>query len=98
VAVIAQAAWGMMRTLTPDRARASIAVVATAVILLSGRSVSQLAAIALGGILGLIFCQGIATQNSHVLRIPVFRFVAVLSLHSVRCASGWSVGVSVSSR
>jgi chromate transporter len=40
VAVIAQAVWGMMRTLTPDRTRASIAVVATAVILLSGRPVS----------------------------------------------------------
>jgi chromate transporter len=80
VAVIAQAVWGMMRTLTPDRTRASIAVVATAVILLSGRPVSQLVAIALGGILGLIFCRGIATQNSHPLHIPVSRSVAVLSL------------------
>ena len=80
VAVIAQAVWGMMGTLTPDRTRASIAVVATAVILLSGRPVSQLVAIVLGGVLGLIFCRGIATQSSRPLRIPISRPVAVLSL------------------
>jgi chromate transporter len=80
VAVIAQAVWGMMRTLTPDRTRATIAVVATAVILLSERPVSPLAAIALGGILGLIFCRGITTQSSHPLRIPISRTVAVASL------------------
>jgi chromate transporter len=80
VAVIAQAVWGMMQTLTPDRTRASIAVVAAAVILLSGRPVSQLGAIALGGILGLIFCRGIAAENSDALVIPVSRSLAVLSL------------------
>jgi chromate transporter len=80
VAVIAQAVWGMMRTLTPDRMRASIAVVAVAVILLSGRPVSQLVAIALGGGLGLIFCRGIEAQSSNPLRIPISRSVAVVSL------------------
>jgi chromate transporter len=80
VAVIAQAVWGMMRTLTPDRTRATIAVVATAVILLSGRPASQLAAIALGGVLGLIFCRRIAGQIAHPLRIPISRPVAVASL------------------
>src|SRR5207248_5257895 len=42
VAVIAQAVWTMMRMSTPDRTRATIAVVAAAVILLSGRTTSQL--------------------------------------------------------
>src|SRR5271166_2098974 len=48
VAVIAQAVCNMMRTLTPDRTRATIAVIAAALILLSGRASIQLAAIALG--------------------------------------------------
>ena len=80
VAVIAQAVWGMMRTLTPDRTRATIAVVASAVILLSGHRASQLAAIVLGAVLGLLFCRGIATQDAHPVRIPVARPVAVASL------------------
>ena len=80
VAVIAQAVWGMMRTLTPDRTRATIAVMAAAVILLSGHPISQLAAIALGGVLGLLFCRGIEMQSSHALQIPIARPVAIASL------------------
>jgi putative chromate ion transporter len=80
VAVIAQAVWGMMQTLAPDRTRASIAVVVVAMILLSGRPVSQLVAIALGGMLGLIFCRGIAAQSSHALGVPISRPVAVAAL------------------
>jgi chromate transporter len=79
VAVIAQAVWAMMRTLTPDRTRATIAVIAAAVILLSGRPSSQLAAIALGGGLGLVFCRRTAQENSGQLRIPISRSVAVAS-------------------
>ena len=80
VAVIAQAVWGMLRTLTPDRTRATIAVVASAVILLSGHPASQLAAIVLGAVLGLIFCRGIAAPGSRPLRIPVARPVALAAL------------------
>ncbi|HMI53521.1 MAG TPA: chromate efflux transporter [Candidatus Saccharimonadales bacterium] len=80
VAVIAQAVWGMMRTLTPDPARRTIAVAASAVILLSGHPASQLAAIVLGAVLGLIFCRGIAAPDSHPLRILVARPVAVAAL------------------
>jgi chromate transporter len=52
VAIVAQAVWGMARTLCPDRERASIAVVAALVILFSTSSVAQIAAILLGGIAG----------------------------------------------
>jgi chromate transporter len=45
VAIVAQAVWGMARTLCPDRQRASIAVVAALVILLSSSSVAQIGAI-----------------------------------------------------
>src|SRR5271165_6558143 len=50
VAIVAQAVWGMARTLCPDRERASIAVAAALIILFSASSVSQIAAILLGGL------------------------------------------------
>src|SRR5580693_7820056 len=44
VAIVAQAVWGMARTLCPDRERASIALAAALIILFSASSVSQIAA------------------------------------------------------
>ena len=46
VAIVAQAVWGMARTLCPDRERASIALVAALIILFSSASVAQIGAIA----------------------------------------------------
>ncbi|MCY4575997.1 MAG: chromate efflux transporter [Chloroflexi bacterium] len=54
VAVVALALWGMGRTLTPDRTRITIAVVAAAALLLSGGIAAQLVVIAGGAVLGLI--------------------------------------------
>ena len=48
VAIVAQAVWGMARSLCPDRERASIATAAALLILFSTSSVVQLAAIVLG--------------------------------------------------
>ena len=45
VAVVAQAIWGMSRTLTPDRARAGIALAAIAVVVVFAGSLGQIAAI-----------------------------------------------------
>src|SRR5881398_163851 len=53
VAIVAQAVWGMARTLCPDRERASIALVAALVILLSSSSIAQMGAIVFGAIAGL---------------------------------------------
>src|ERR1700687_900377 len=53
VAIVAQAVWGMARTLAPDRERASIAVGSALIILFSTSSLAQIAAIMLGGISGL---------------------------------------------
>src|SRR5271170_4940931 len=61
VAVVAQAVWGMTRTLTPDRARAAIALCAIFVAVMVGGSFGQIAAIALGAIAGLGLCRGEAT-------------------------------------
>ncbi len=52
VAVVAQAVWGMARTLTPDRERVTIAVVAAAIVLLVAHPAVQVLAIALGGVAG----------------------------------------------
>jgi chromate transporter len=53
VAVVAQAVWGMARSLAPDRARASVAVAACLVALAVPSSWGQVAAIVLGGVAGL---------------------------------------------
>jgi chromate transporter len=52
VAVVAQAVWGMARTLCPDRLRAGIAVVAALWVLLIPTVAGQVGAIVLGGLAG----------------------------------------------
>jgi chromate transporter len=82
VAIVAQAVWGMARTLAPDRERASIAVVAALIILFSSASVAQMGAIALGGVAGLWFCRAAApasSRESH-MSIPVSRPVGLFCL------------------
>ena len=80
VAVIAQAVWGMMQTLAPDRRRATIAVLAAGVVLLSSRASSQLAAIALGAILGLLVCRQARASSRQAFHISIPRFAALTSL------------------
>ena len=58
VAVVAQAIWGMANSLTPDRARAAIALAAVAIVVFIGGSFGQIGAIALGAIAGLWLCRG----------------------------------------
>ena len=52
VAVVAQAIWGMANSLTPDRARAAIALAAVAIVVFIGGSFGQIGAIALGAAAG----------------------------------------------
>lgn len=52
VAVVAQAVWGMARNLCPDRERATIAVVATALALAIPSTLGQVGAIIVGGLVG----------------------------------------------
>ena len=49
VAVVAQAVWGMARSLCPDRERATIAVLASTVTLAWPTAVGQLSSIAIAG-------------------------------------------------
>ncbi|MGH6944113.1 MAG: chromate efflux transporter [Geminicoccaceae bacterium] len=70
VAVVAQAVWGMARSLCPDRGRASIALAAALIVIFVGGSVGQIAAIVLGGMLGLWLCRGAASVAGGHLVVP----------------------------
>ena len=82
VAIVAQAVWGMARTLCPDRERASIAVIATLIILFSSSSVAQIGAIALGGVAGLWLYRAApaAAHGERHMSVPVSRPVGFLTL------------------
>jgi chromate transporter len=81
VAVVAQAIWGMSRTLTPDSARAGIALAAIAIVVFFAGSFGQIAAIVLGACAGLWLCRGeIAPPVSGHLNFPVTRPAGVVAL------------------
>jgi chromate transporter len=80
VAIVAQAVWGMARTLCPDRERASIAAIAALIVLLSTSSVGQIGAIMLGGVAGLWLCRSGATTPSRHVAMPVSRTAGVVAL------------------
>src|SRR5215813_2976769 len=54
VAVVAQAVLGMMRTLAPDRTRATMAVIAAMVVLAFPSALGQIGAIVLGALAGVL--------------------------------------------
>ncbi len=80
VAIVAQAVWGMARTLCPDRERATIAMVATLVILISASSGAQILAIALGGVAGLWLCREAPQAPTGHVSVPVSRPVGLAAL------------------
>ena len=80
VAVVAQAVWGMTRTLTPDRTRALIAWAAIAVVAALPGAVAQVAAIALGAFAGYLFCRGEALAMAGDLHFPVSKRDGALAL------------------
>jgi len=80
VAIVAQAVWGMARTLCPDRERASIAANAALTIFFSGASLAQIGAIVFGGAAGLWLCRnGLPGEPGH-LAVPVSRRAGVVAL------------------
>lgn len=85
VAVVAQAVLGMMRSLTPDRERATVAVVATALVLAVPSAWGQIAAIILGAIAGVTLLQAEAPSDkaSLPLRIGKRTGVAMLTIFVV---------------
>ena len=71
VAVVAQAVWGMARSLCPDRERATIAVLASIFTLGWPTAVGQLSSIAIAGIAGLVIFPGSASSLISHIRFPV---------------------------
>jgi chromate transporter len=80
VAVVAQAVYGMAKTLTPDRPRAGIALLAVAGAVFIGGSAVQLGALVLGAVLGLVLCRGGAPTPAAALGFPISRRLGVLLL------------------
>lgn len=80
VAVVAQAVWGMARTLTPDRQRASIALMAVLIVVFATGSLGQIAAITMGGIAGLWLCRDSFDRIPNQTAFPVSRRIGFASL------------------
>jgi chromate transporter len=80
VAVVAQAVWGMAQALCPDRERASLAVLATIVVLVFPTAWGQVGAIALGALAGLILLPRTAAPPGSDLMVPIGRGFALVCL------------------
>ncbi|HYS18313.1 MAG TPA: chromate efflux transporter [Candidatus Binatia bacterium] len=80
VAVVAQAVWGMARSLAADRERASLAIVAAIVVLASRTATVQVLVIVVAGLVGWILLPAAGTSTPTAMRIPVGRGVALGSL------------------
>ena len=80
VAVVAQAVWGMARSLCPDRGRATIAVAATLLTLAVPSAIGQIGAIVAGAVIGWLFLSRANNATAKPLAIPVGRGVAIASL------------------
>jgi chromate transporter len=74
VAIVAQAVWGMARTLCPDRRRASMAAAAAVIVSASAVSITQIAVLLAGGMAGYWLCR---------TSIPVSRALAVTVAQAV---------------
>ncbi|MET0630690.1 MAG: chromate efflux transporter [Xanthobacteraceae bacterium] len=80
VAVVAQAVLGMMRALAPDRERATLAVVAAAIVLAFPSAWGQVGAILLGAVAGVTLLRGDTAAGHASLPLAVSRSVAVVAL------------------
>jgi chromate transporter len=80
VAIVAQAIWGMARTLCPDRERASIATIVALIMLFSNAPIAQIGAIAFGGLAGFWLCRSGTPLTSGRITFPVSPAVGVSAL------------------
>lgn len=85
VAVVAQAVWGMARSLAPDRPRAGIALAAVLIVTLAAGSLGQITAIIMGGAAGLVLCRGgtIAGATHAGFRVSRKAGIAALALFAL---------------
>ena len=79
VAVVAQAVWGMARSLCPDRERATIAILAAIAMLIWPTPVGQVLTIAVAGLVGWWLLPVSAIPPSHSVRVPLSHRAAVVA-------------------
>jgi chromate transporter len=79
VAIVAQAVWGMARTLCPDRQRAAIAIAAAVAVSVGASSMMQVAVLLCGGLLGIWFCRTPTPASTAQPVAPVSRLAAPVS-------------------
>ena len=99
VAVVAQALWGMARTLCPDRQTATIAAAALACAVVAPGTAGQLTAIALAALAGLWLCRSAGLRESTAelaVRLPGWTSAACLGLFAVLLAASlaWPGGLA----
>ena len=80
VAVVAQAVWGMARSLCPDAPRASVAVAATLVVLAWPMPLAQIGVILAGGLAGLVLARSTPDGEHVALVAGITRSWAVAAL------------------
>jgi chromate transporter len=80
VAIVAQAVWGMARTLCPDPRRASIALIAVLIVLMIPSAVSQIAAILFGAAAGFWLCRMPSPASRGAWVVPVSRAAGLAAL------------------
>ncbi len=80
VAVVAQAVWGMARSLAPDRARATIAIAAALVILALPSAPGQIGVIVAGGLIGWRWLATGEAAPGAPLGVPVGRTAALVAV------------------
>ena len=80
VAIVAQAIYSMGQKLTPDRSRATIAIVSMAVVLLWKTAFSQIAVIVAAGLIGFLLYRNIGLNEIQDLNVYVSRKVGVACL------------------
>ncbi|WP_240644346.1 chromate transporter [Paenibacillus paeoniae] len=81
VVIVAQAVIGMGQKLTPDRNRATIAVMVAAVTLLWQTAFSQILLIVMAGVVGItLYRKSSTTPKTKDLSVPISRSVAILCL------------------
>ncbi|HUN49078.1 MAG TPA: chromate transporter, partial [Stellaceae bacterium] len=73
VAVVAQAVWGMARSMAADRPRATLAVLASALTLAIPSSLGQIAAILAGGFIGWRLFPAGAAAAATAFQVPITR-------------------------
>jgi chromate transporter len=71
VAVVAQAVWGMARSLCPDRERATIAIVASIFTVTWPSAIGQLSSIVIAGLIGAVIFPGSTSSSHYQTRFPI---------------------------